>query len=350
MEPASSDGVSIIGYLQPQFNHTFYNDEDAGKLWDDGHNNAENSFLFNRARLGVTGNIPYDFSYYALAEFSPFQGGPAMLDFFVTYKGLGPWAQISMGQFKQPFGLELTTACHALHTIDRSLVVRSLAAPFRDLGVMVSGGTDTLEIFGLKNKNIFSYSLAYTNGTGINLPDSNLGKDFIGRLVFSPWDFISIGGSYRYGQHKNPVDSITTEDSRMRWGADLTLKVRDLLIQGEYIFGRNDGSIVLPPPDCSTPPQVIQGSNEADGYWVLAQYNTPWYLQPVVKYATYDANIGTEFNQVSTLTFGFNYFFNDWTRLQVNYQYNTEESGSELADYHEVANDMLMVQVQIRIQ
>ena len=41
-------------------------------------------------------------------------------------------------------------------------------------------------------------------------------------------------------------------------------------------------------------------------------------------------------------TFGFNYFFNEWTRLQVNYLYKAEESANS-----EIANDALLVQLQV---
>ena len=102
MEPTSSTGgVSVIGYIQPEFKVAF-NGENA-----DGTSDNEMGFYFRRARLGVTGNIPYDFSYYVMAEFSSFQNGPYLLDGFVTYNRFKPWFKISMGQFKKPFGLEL---------------------------------------------------------------------------------------------------------------------------------------------------------------------------------------------------------------------------------------------------
>jgi phosphate-selective porin len=343
MESSSEDGVSIIGFLQPQWNYEFNGEDDNGESLD------MNSFMFNRARLGVTGKVPYDFSYYAMTEFSPTKGGPYLLDFFVTYHGLGPWANISVGQFKQPFGLELSTACHALHTIDRSMVVNELASPFRDMGVMISGGTDTLKFLGLKNKNIFSWNLALVNGTGQNNIDNNKYKDFVGRLAFSPFEFVSIGGSYRYGKQPNPaIDSIS--DERMRWGADITLKAYNFLIQGEYIFGDDKGS-KLEGGGCGADPTVVQGTFQSSGFWVMAMYKTPWFFEPVVKYQCYDPDNEADFNKKSTLTVGLNYFFNDWTRLQVNYMYNTEESSStDLANYHEIDNDMLMVQLQILIK
>ncbi|MBT3755776.1 MAG: hypothetical protein HOG24_05800, partial [Candidatus Cloacimonetes bacterium] len=87
MEASSDEGVNVVGYLQSQFEYQF-NEEDN-----------ENSFTFNRARMGLVGNIPYDFSYYIMFEFSQFQNGPYLLDGFITYSRLAPWASISMGQF-----------------------------------------------------------------------------------------------------------------------------------------------------------------------------------------------------------------------------------------------------------
>lgn len=342
MEPSSSDGVAIIGYIQPQFDYGFYKDDDQGIK-------NESSFLFNRARLGVTGQIPYDISYYALAEFSPTKGGPYLLDFFVTYHGLGPWANISIGQFKQPFGLELSTPCHKLHTIDRSQFVNALASPFRDMGVMVYGGTDSLEFLGLKNKDVFSWKLALVNGTGLNTMDNNMAKDFVGRLVFSPWRFIKVGGSYRYGKQKNPSNDTLT-DTRMRWGADVSLEFFNFLVQGEYIFGNDKGS-KIEGGGCGEPDVVIPGDFESNGYSVMALYNTPWNFQPVVKYDCYDPDAKENFNKRNAFTFGFNYFLNDWTRIQVNYVYNVEESSdTDLSHYHEIPNDMLMIQIQAQIQ
>lgn len=344
MEPSSDDGVSIIGFLQPQYEYGFMG-EDA-----EGNSLNTSSFMFNRARLGVTGQVPYDFSYYAMAEFSPMKGGPYLLDFFITYHGLGPWANISVGQFKQPFGLELSTPCHALHTIDRSLVVNELASPFRDMGVMVSGGTDTLSIFGLENKNIFSWSVALVNGTGLNELDNNVEKDIVGRLAFSPADFLTVGGSFRYGKQKNPDAAITKPDERSRFGADLTLNFLNFLMQGEYISGEDKGSKLVG-GGCGSEPEVVTGDFSSSGYWGMIMYDTPWRLQPLVKYQSYDPDTDEDYNQLSTLTFGINYFFNDWTRLQVNYLYNVEESSdTDPQNYHEIDNDMLLVQLQILIQ
>ncbi len=339
MEPSSDGGVNIIGFIQPQWDLGFYKDENKDRVY-------ENSFLFNRARLGVTGQVPYDFSYYAMAEFSPMKGGPYMLDFFVTYHGLGPWANISIGQFKQPFGLELSTPCHALHTIDRTRVVNELASPFRDMGVMVYGGTDTL--FGVKD--MFKWQFAVVNGTGMNVWDNNQSKDYMGRLLFSPFDFVTLGGSYRFGKQLNPDTTIEKADERMRWGVEASINKYNFLLQGEYIVGSDKGSKWVG-GGCGEDPTLEVGDFKSSGYWAMILYDTPWRFQPLVKYQSYDPDTEKDYNKLSAWTFGINYFFNDWTRLQINYVYNIEESSStDINQYHEYANDMLMVQVQVLIQ
>ena len=108
-EPTSDEGVNVFGFLQPQYDYVMLDD-------------PTNTFKFNRMRIGVMGNIPYDFSYYALMETSPFfndEGQIFLIDAFVTYNRFD-FAKVSVGRFKKPLGLELLTACSGLHTIQRS--------------------------------------------------------------------------------------------------------------------------------------------------------------------------------------------------------------------------------------
>lgn len=323
MEPKSDEGVSVMGYLQPQWEYN----ENGG--------DATNSFYFQRARIGVLGTIPYDFSYYALAEFSPKLGGPYMLDFFVTWHRLGPWANISVGQYKQPFGLELSTPCHKLHTIKRSLVVSELASPFRDLGIMVYGGTPLFE----KEHNVLEWKLSLTNGEGINKIDNNKNKMFTGRLVVSPLDFLHIGGSFKYG--KVLEDSQSEDDKLTRIGADLSVEKYNFLLQAEYITGTDDG-FELSGGGCGEEPTITprDGEINKNGYMALLLYKTPWNLQPVVKYESYDPNNDEDNNMKNSYTFGLNYFFNEWTRLQLNYVVN------DFAGVDEASN-MFITQVQV---
>lgn len=70
-------------------------------------------------------------------------------------------------------------------------------------------------------------------------------------------------------------------------------------------------------------------------------YMTPWNLQPIIKYESYDPNTDADNDIATVITFGVNYFFNDWTRLQLNYLYKAEEG-------IEIANDEILMQLQVK--
>ncbi len=342
MESDSDEGVQVVGYIQADYDNYFFDQDDNGNTL-----NKANSFYFKRARLGVMGSIPYDVSYYVMAEFSPVtQGQPYLLDAFVTYAPFGKYAKFTMGQFKGPVGLELNTPCHALHTIRRSTVVNNLATPFRDMGIMVFGTSDSL--FG--KKDFFAYNIALLNGSGMNTWDDNKYKDIAARLVISPWEWLKIGGSYRTGkQDIKKTDQV--QKTRTRYGADVSFTYKNILLQGEYLAGEDVGKVTSG-GGCGGKATSADDDEifNKSGYFVMAGYMTPWNLQPIIKYESYDPDqtdyqylfVSQDFIQ-TTFTFGINYFLNDWTRIQVNYLYNAEETVND-----EFANDAIMIQVQAK--
>ncbi len=343
VEATSEDGPQLVGYIQPQFDYYFFGDDPNGNAI------KPSSFYFKRARVGVVGSIPYDISYYVMAEFSPAASGPQLLDAFVSYAPFGKYVKFSMGQFKSPFSLELNTPCHALYTIRRSTVVNELASPFRELGFMLLGS------FG-KERDIISYKVAILNGTGINNIlsstnyDDNQNKDIAARVVFAPWKF-KIGASYRTGLI-GTKSSNGDQKSRTRYAADLGFEGWNFRFQGEYIFGQDIGK-VDGGGGCGG-----KATNELDkfdkgGYWAMAMYSFNFGLEPVIKYEYYNPDNGaykflgkTQVYPQSTLTVGLNYFLNDWTRLQLNYLYNAEVATN--GDINEYKNDALMFQVQVK--
>ena len=343
VEASSDDGPQLVGYIQPQFNYYMFGDKTNGDAI------KPSSFMFKRARIGVVGSIPYDVSYYVMAELSPEAGGPQLLDAFVTYAPFGKYAKFSLGQFKSPFSLELNTPCYALHTINRSTVVNQLAAPFRDMGLMVLGSSDSL--FGIYD--LVSYKFAVLNGTGINTLDDNSNKDIAARIVLAPFEWLKIGGSYRTG-FVGTKDINNEQKKRTRTAFDLTFDKWNFMLQGEYIMGEDIGDITAS-GGCGG--KAIAASNlptyDKSGFWVAAMYMTPWNFQPIVKYETYDPD-GSSYTYLTntqnftqnTFTFGLNYFLNDWTRVQVNYLYNAEEKTNGVVN--EFDNDVFMIQVQAK--
>ena len=191
--------------------------------------------------MGLVGNIPYDFSYYVMFEFSPnIESAPYLLDGFITYSRLAPWASLSLGQFKSPFSLELNTPCQGLHTINRSMVVNQLANPDRDRGVMING----------KYEKYFKYALAFTNGRGRDKEEDNANKALAFRAVLSPVEFVRLGVGYK--QWKDParddngnINPAVDEDERTRMGFDFEFDYSNILVQAEYIAGEDTGSSPL---------------------------------------------------------------------------------------------------------
>jgi predicted porin len=182
------------------------------------------------------------------------------------------------------------------------------------------------------------------NGNGMNIQDNNRYKDFIGRVTIHPVEFLTVGASYRYGRHPNiDNDASKPEDTRSRFGFDAEVNYKNFVLQAEYIDGSDVGSYTVG-GGCGDPLQTLQGSVDRTGFFVQAAYMTKWNFQPVVKFERFDPNIDAEVtgDLQNVITYGFNYFFNEWTRLQVNYLYKAEENGNV-----EVPNDALLVQMQI---
>ncbi len=349
MEPSgTSTGPQVIGYVQGE-NITQFKANDA----------STNSFQFRRARIGVTGSIPYNFTYYVMSELSPTQKGPYLLDAFLTWKAAKNYFKVSAGQFKIPFGLEISTPCQSLLTYDRSNMVTKQIPFIREQGLMFSGSTDSLHIFGLEKPNLFTYSLAVVNGTGRNMNDDNVSKDIIGRLTFAPCNYFQLGASYMYGKEKNTDPTIPKADVRSRWGTDLQLTFPlgkfGILSQSEYLFAKDDGS-KTEGGGCGGSATPVPGSFKSQGYYSQLLLQTPWKIDPIVKFETYDPDLDKDnfdsksFRQDSWI-FGFNYNVNDWTRLQMNYVYNVEASSStDISKYNEIKNDMLVLQLQFKLK
>jgi len=305
--------VKIFGYIQPEYDYTFSDP-------------AVNTFGFRRARIGVRGTVFKDFGYYMMLETSPFIGGVGsayLMDAFVTWKKYN-WAKVSLGSFKQPFGREVVKACWDLTTIDRAIVSDQLVSPQRDYGLMVLGG----------NKyNRLGYMVAVMNGRGLNIKDNNNKKDFIGRVTYKLFDFMSLGASFRYGWPNNDTDTRTT------FGGDFLVDLNNLHIQGEYIYDKGDYNRAAG-GGCGSEP--LELGEERDGAYAMIWYDTKWNIQPVFKYEFFDQDLSIKkIGYQERMTLGVNYFVSDKIRIQLNYQANIET-------YINIDNDKFLAQVQIR--
>jgi phosphate-selective porin OprO and OprP len=254
-----------------------------------------------------------------------FTGTPKILDATISYKHRD-WFKFTAGQFYIPFSLENTTADNKLEFIDRSQVVNALAARDkdvignqngRDLGIQLSGS-----VIKIKDQFLIDYYLGGFNGAGINTVDNNESKDFSGRIVFHPFKNFDFGGSYYSGFDKwgTPLK----DQVRTRYGTEFSYTYAFANIKGEYIQGQ-DGQV------------------QKKGYYT--QFTTFVYkknIQLVARYDIYDTNIASERKGdiTTNYVFGVNFYFNNWSKLQINYTDRVEEG-------KEINNDMISAQLQI---
>ena len=333
-EPSSDGGVQVFGYIQPELD-TYFTDE------------TQVAFQFRRMRVGVMGNIPYDFGYYVLLEMSQFlnpeKSGAFLLDAFVSYNRFRDF-KIAVGSFKYRFGRELSMACSGLYTIRRTKVVNELTANLnggnRDLGIMFLGGNDTT---------LVNYFVSITNGYGVlQTENNNLLKSAMvnARVVFQPIRGLYLGASGRYGQNPASSADVAQEDTKFRYGFDAEYRYKNFTILGEFIDGEDEGSYTEG-GGCDGTPVTKTGFQYADGFYLMAAYRFLGKVEPIYKFENFNTKKG-ELGAEGTTdagsfchTFGVNFYPNDWTRIQANYIYASE-------DPTEINNDALLVQIQVK--
>ncbi|MDB5154873.1 MAG: hypothetical protein JWR54_3624 [Mucilaginibacter sp.] len=287
---------------------------------------VNNSFDLHRARLDAKGNITDQWSYEVYTEFA---ATTKLLDAYTAYQ-IADYLKFTAGQFKIPFSYESLTSDSQLEFIDRSQVIEALAGRSkdvignqngRDIGAQVSGS-----FVKLNNRYLFDYTFGVFNGAGYGVTtDNNNHKDIAARLGLHPIKGLDFGGSLYSGEDiplattkvPNPVTQ-----ARNRYGIDGRYVTGPLSITAEYAHG-TDGSI------------------HRDGWYAQAGYFIIPKIQLVAKYDTYDPNKVVTTDRTKIYTGGFNFVFNKWTKLAVDYLDRREETATQ------VKNNILEAQLQI---
>src|SRR5207249_310833 len=106
-----------------------------------GQTALKDRFRLRRARINLTGDFAEQFDFKLEGDFEQSDGLNSSrtafegTDIFVNWHQF-PWAQIKVGQWKAPFGLEQTTPDTSLYIIERSLPTGAIT-PERQLGVQL---------------------------------------------------------------------------------------------------------------------------------------------------------------------------------------------------------------------
>ena len=121
-----------------------------------------------------------------------------VLDAYLQLR-IRPTAHLRVGSFKVPFGGESLTADEKTIPIERSVV--SSFSPDRDNGNQARDvGVELLGHAGGRSANLFEYSVAAMNGSGLNNVAGDHAVAAATRLIVHPIQGLSVGADYFQGK------------------------------------------------------------------------------------------------------------------------------------------------------
>jgi phosphate-selective porin len=319
--------LTLGGYIQMNF-------EDGDVSAFEGRFGAtalKDRFRLRRARITLTGDFAEQFDFKIEGDFEQSDGlssatrtGFSGTDIFINWHQY-PEANLRVGQWKAPFGLEQLTPDNTIYTIERSLPTGALT-PERQIGAMLWG--KPLANVMPEQKDLVTYYAGIFNGNGRNF-NNNDNNEFmyVGRLELVPFKgslmgqeaSLKLGGDYLYSRDEAGTNispalnlrvgpdgslsayTLANPDERHAWSIDAWLKIGPFDLIGEYLTESVDGRTVngVVPRFADFHPHgwYVQGS-----YFII-----PKRLQAVVKWEelTPDqlANDG-----VHSITGGLNYY------------------------------------------
>ncbi len=333
---ASEFKLVLGGYIQVNFE-----DGDVSAFEGRfGQTALKDRFRLRRARINLTGDFAENFDFKVEGDFeqsdcinssrTDFSG----TDIFVNWHQF-PEAQIKVGQWKAPFGLEQLTPDTSLYLIERSLPTGAIT-PERQIGVQLWG--KPFASIWPDQKDLVTYYAGIFNGNGRNISnndnnnfmyvgrlESTLFKGFFGKDsslklgadVLNSRDDAGTNISQTLNLLVNADGSLSpfvlpTADERTAWSVDAWLKLGPFDLIGEYLEEYVNGRTVngVPGmPDFTT-----------NGYYITAAYYLiPKKLQAAVRWE--DLNPGQRGSDgIPSITGGLNYYIHgDDLKLMVNY-------------------------------
>src|SRR5947199_1773754 len=306
-----------------------------------GETALKDRFRLRRARINLTGDFAEQFDFKMEGDFENSDGlnnnrtGIEATDIFINWHQY-PWAQIKMGQWKAPFGLEQLTPDTTLYTIERTLPTGAIT-PERQIGIQLWGKPFATMWPG--QADLLTYYAGIFNGNGRNTTNNdNNNFMYVGRLestlfkdLFGKGSFLKLGADIlnsRDDKGTNISQSLTLlvnddgslspfvlpgADERTAWSTDAWLRMGTVDLIGEFLQGR-------------VQPRTVNGvpagfdKFTTDGFYVTsAYYLIPKKLQAVVQWQ--HLNPGQKRNDgISSIVGGLNYYIRgDDLKLMVNY-------------------------------
>ena len=306
-----------------------------------GETALKDRFRLRRARINLTGDFAEQFDFKVEGDFENSDGlnnnrtAFEATDIFINWHRY-PWAQIKMGQWKAPFGLDQLTPDTTLFTIERTLPTGAIT-PERQIGIQLWG--KPFATMWPEQADLLTYYGGIFNGNGRNTTNNdNNNFMYVGRLestlfkdVFGKGSFLKLGADVlnsRDDAGTNISQSLTLlvnsdgslspfvlpgADERTAWSVDAWLRMGPFDLIGEFLQEHVDPRTVngVPPGfDAFT----------TDGFYVTGAYFLmPKKLQAVVQWQ--HLNPGQKGNDgISSIVAGLNYYIRgDDLKLMVDY-------------------------------
>jgi phosphate-selective porin OprO/OprP len=306
-----------------------------------GQTALKDRFRLRRARINLTGDFAEQFDFKVEGDFENSDGLNSnrtafeATDIFINWHQF-PWAQVKLGQWKAPFGLEQLTPDTTLFTIERTLPTGAIT-PERQIGIQLWG--KPFATIWPEQKDLLTYYAGVFNGNGRNITNNdNNNFMYVGRLESTLFKSKMWGESYlklgadvlnsRDDQGTNISQSLNLlvnsdgslspfvlpgADERTAWSVDAWLKLGPFDLIGEFLQER-----VQP----RTPPGSTPAFSKftTDGFQITSGFFLiPKKLQAAVQWQ--HLNPGQKGNDgISSITAGLNYYIHgDDLKLMVNY-------------------------------
>src|SRR5216117_508742 len=336
-----------------------------------GSTAIKDRFRLRRARINLTGDFAENFDFKVEGDFEQSDGTSSnrtdfsATDIFVNWHQF-PEAQIKVGQWKAPFGLEQLTPDTTLLFAERSLPTGAIT-PDRQIGAQLWGKPFTH--LWPEQKDLLTYYAGIFNGNGRNVSvNDNESFMYVGRLelmpfkgkVFGQESFLKLGGDVLNSRDDAGTNisqsgnllvnsdgslspfALPGADERTAWSVDAWLKLGPFDLIGEFLQER-----VNPRTVNGVPPGFDRFTT--DGFYVTGGYFLiPKKLQAVVQWQ--HLNPGQKGNDgISSIVAGLNYYIRgDDLKLMVNYIHtwsDFREANPELGkdDFDEVIGRMQLM-------
>jgi hypothetical protein len=272
-----------------------------------------------------------------------------------------PQLTITLGQQLLPFGLEAAATEELKPVIRNALFTNPSYAPGarnaatglglgREIGLIVKGDLFPQIDYGYNYRQaLIAYTFGILNGNGINTPDDNDEKDFIGRLAFTlPAEYnswlrqITIGGTVYYGKRNtylaDDARTLSGVGKKQRYGIDLYYNHWPFGLTYEFVVGKDTTTFGTTLADAKRADLLSRshtgtlflsfGEQFVSGFRNQGRYDDWWpkTWQPFLRYDRFERNEkGPGKERVEVFTAGLNVFFAETTKFQLNYNWRRDD-------------------------